>query len=87
MEASAQLGLTIGIIDHPTKVGNDEAEYSTSGSGAKEQVVDVVYFWTKAQPFTQKEEGGVTVAVTSDREGLLEYKRAWKSADKVSTSG
>jgi hypothetical protein len=82
MEASKQLGLTVCIIDHPTKVGDDTGEYSTANSGAKEAAVDAVYFWTKVQPFSADVAGAVTLKVTSDREGAVnlgsDFKRAWK---------
>ena len=34
--------------------------------------------WTKTQPFNQDQEGGVTIKVARDREGLLDFKRGWK---------
>jgi KaiC/GvpD/RAD55 family RecA-like ATPase len=82
MEAAKTLGLTVCIIDHPTKIGNDVAEYSTANSAAKEAAVDAVYFWTKVQPFSADVAGAVTLKVTSDREGQLnlgeKFKRAWR---------
>jgi hypothetical protein len=78
MEVVKSDRLTIGIIDHATKVGNDQDEYSTSGSGAKEAAVDAVYFWTKVEPYSKDVPGVVKIKATSDRDGELDFERYYR---------
>lgn len=75
MDVVKSKGITIGIIDRPTKQGTDADEYSTSGSGGKEFAVDAVYFWTKVEKYGEQVQGTVKIAATSDREGQLDFER------------
>jgi hypothetical protein len=78
MEVAKTRRITVGIIDHSTKIGSDQDEYSTSNSGAKEQVVDAVYFWTKVKPYSKAQAGLVRIAITSDREGEIGFPRHFR---------
>jgi hypothetical protein len=78
MEAAKTSGLSIGIIDHAKKTGNDKDEYSTAGAGAKEAAVDAVYFWTKDEPYNKETAGIVKIAATSDRQGELDFERFYR---------
>jgi hypothetical protein len=78
MEVVKSDRITVGIIDHSTKIGTDQDEYSTAGSGAKEQAVDAVYFWTKVEPYSKNVAGVVKIKATSDREGELDFERFYR---------
>jgi KaiC/GvpD/RAD55 family RecA-like ATPase len=78
MEVAKTRGVTVGIIDHSTKVGTDQDEYSTAGSAAKEQAVDAVYFWTKIEPYSKEKAGVVKISATSDRDGELDFERFYR---------
>lgn len=78
MEVAKTRAITVGIIDHSTKVGTDQDEYSTAGSAAKEQAVDAVYFWTKVEQYSKEQAGVVKIAATSDRDGELDFSRFYR---------
>jgi KaiC/GvpD/RAD55 family RecA-like ATPase len=78
MEVVKRDGITVGIIDHSTKIGTDQDEYSTSGAAAKEQAVDAVYFWTKVEPYSKRVAGVVKIRATSDRDGELDFDRYYR---------
>jgi hypothetical protein len=63
--------LTAGVIDHANKKQTGDEEYVTAGSVGKEQVADVVMFWSKVEPFSEDEEGVVSLKAASDRRGKL----------------
>jgi hypothetical protein len=59
------------VIDHAKKGGSSSDEYSTANSVGKEQVADVVYFFTKTDAYSEDVRGSVSLTVTSDRRGRL----------------
>ncbi len=79
MQVCKSQKITVGIIDHATKPGNDQDGYSTSGSQAKEAAVGAVYFWTKIEPYSKEIAGVVKIKATRDRDGELDFERYYKA--------
>jgi hypothetical protein len=65
------LGLTVLLIDHPSKTTTSESTYVTSGSGAKEAIASVVYWVDKVDPYSVYRQGAISLSVIADRDGEL----------------
>lgn len=70
--------ITVGVIDHSNRATVEGDAYVASGAAAKAQVVDVVYFFDKIEPFSRDVPGAVKLAVKDDRRGLLDFERVYR---------
>jgi hypothetical protein len=69
--------MTVGIIDHSTKTGSEYERYASSGSGAKQAVVDVEYFWSDEEHFSKEDIGVAKLTLMKDRDGELQKEHYW----------
>jgi hypothetical protein len=74
----AERRVTVGVIDHSNRGTKERDEYGHGGSHAKSEAVDVVYYFDRKEPFSERLEGHVKLVVKDDRRGKLDYARHYR---------